>query len=330
MRIGACGLAVELARPGLIACPEVFLALAGLRLLLNPTDSIASAQLTFLHNATEMELESWLLPRLEEVARYDLARATGEPLNGYISWGDDPALKRVLDRQRDYGSLSPLEILHQAMDLTGVRDQCVDWGEPSRRLANLEKLASFTDDYQKLVQARGEASSITGLLTHLYRMANDSEDEQAMGGADAVESPPITEPRVSNGTWLFSTSSTRSQRTGFSSPRSKAAWRFPLKSRWKVAGSAIGHGLTPTTGKVLSWTGRSEHPGVCRGAEASRKRGDQTAVCWNDPSPRLSCFCRAGRLSQVARSAQRQERRIRLLSCLRMKQPRFKGFVLSG
>ena len=184
--IGACGLAVELARPGLVACPEVLLALAGLRLLLNPTDSLASAQLTFLHNTTEMELESWLLPRLEEVARYEAARATGEPLNGYPSWGGDPALKRVLDRQRDYGSLSPLEILHQAMDLTRVRDKCVDWGEPSRRLANLEKLASFTDDYQNLVQARGEASSITGLLTHLYRMANDSEDEQSMGGANAV------------------------------------------------------------------------------------------------------------------------------------------------
>jgi ATP-dependent helicase/nuclease subunit A len=184
--IGACGIAVELARPGLIACPEVLLTLAGLRLLLNPTDSIGSAQLTFLHNATEMELESWLLPRLEEVARYESARAEGKPLDGYISWGNDPALKRVVDRQRDYGSLSPLEILHQAMDLTGVRDRCVNWGEPSRRLANLEKLAALTHEYQQLVQARGEASSITGLLTHLYRMANDSEDAQAMGGADAV------------------------------------------------------------------------------------------------------------------------------------------------
>ena len=170
----------------MIACPEVLLTLAGLRLLLNPTDSIGAAQLTFLHNATQVELESWLLPRLEEVARYELARAEGKPADGYITWGNDPALKRVVDRQRDYGSLSPLEILHQAMDLSGVRDRCIDWGEPSRRLANLEKLAALTHEYQQLVQARGEASSITGLLTHLYRMANDSEDMQAMGGADAV------------------------------------------------------------------------------------------------------------------------------------------------
>jgi ATP-dependent exoDNAse (exonuclease V) beta subunit len=62
----------------------------------------------------------------------------------------------------------------------------VDWGEPSRRLANLEKLAALTDEYQQLVQARGEASSLTGLLTHLYRMASDSADGQATGGADAV------------------------------------------------------------------------------------------------------------------------------------------------
>jgi len=184
--IGACGLGVELARRGLIGCPEVLLALAGLRLLLNPADSIGAAQLTFLHNATEIELESWLLPRLEEVARFELARAEGKPANGYIAWGNDPALKRVVDRQRDYGSLSPLEILHQALDLTGVRDRCVAWGEPSRRLANLEKLAAMTHEYQQLVQARGKASSITELLTHLYRMADASEDMQAMGGSEAV------------------------------------------------------------------------------------------------------------------------------------------------
>jgi ATP-dependent helicase/nuclease subunit A len=184
--IGACGLAVELARPGLIACPEVLLALAGLRLLLNPTDSMAAAQLTFLHNATDVELESWLLPRLEEVARYESARAAGQSIDGYPDWGGDPALERVLARQRDYGSLAPAEILHQAMELTRVRDKCVDWGVPSQRLANLEKLASLTDEYQSLVQARGEASAVAGLLAHLYRMASDAQDEQAMGGTNAV------------------------------------------------------------------------------------------------------------------------------------------------
>ncbi|MBI4529383.1 MAG: UvrD-helicase domain-containing protein [Deltaproteobacteria bacterium] len=184
--IGACGLAVELARPGLIRRPEVLLALAGLRLLLNPTDSMAAAQLTFLHNATDVQLESWLIPRLEEVAQYESARQVGRHIDGYMNWGNDATLTEVLDHRRDYGSLSPLEILHQAMELTRVRDRCVDWGEPSQRLANLEKLASLTDEYQDLVQARGEASSIAGLLTYLYRTARDRQDEQAMGGANAV------------------------------------------------------------------------------------------------------------------------------------------------
>ena len=251
--IGACGLAVELARPGLITCEEVLLTLAGLRLLLNPTDSIGAAQLTFLHNATEVELESWLLPRLEEVARYELARAAGTPLNGYISWGNDPALKRVIERQRDYGSLSPLEILHQAMELTGVRDRCIVWGEPARRLANLEKLAALTHEYEQLVQARGEASSITGLLTHLYRMANDSEDTQAMGGSDAVTVSTYHRAKGLEWHMLSSTSSTKNPGTGCSSHWSKAVWRFRLKSRSKVGGSAIGHGPMPTIAKAFSW-----------------------------------------------------------------------------
>lgn len=184
--MSASGVAVELARPGLIQCPEVLLTLAGLRLLLNPTDSMAAAQLTFLNNASEGDLESWLLPRLEEVAELDAARAAGDDRVDYPGWSGDPTLSEVQARQHDFGSLSPLEILHEAISLSGVRERCVTWGEPSQRFANLEKLAALTEEYQDLVQTRGEASSIAGLLTHLYRIASQGDDEQALGGAAAV------------------------------------------------------------------------------------------------------------------------------------------------
>ncbi len=184
--IGRCAIAVELARPGLMRCPEVTLAVAGLRLLLNPTDSIAAAQLTFLRNATGAKPEQWLIPRLEQLKNLEATRRAGQEADSFIGWGGDATLKYILEHQRDYGSLSPLELLHEAMGLSGVRDMCVRWGHPPQRLANLEQLILLTQDYQEAVQARGEASSIAGLLAYLYRLKGQEQDALAMGGADAV------------------------------------------------------------------------------------------------------------------------------------------------
>ncbi len=180
------GISVELARPGLLSSPEVMLSLAALRILLNPSDSMAAAQLTFLWNARDDQLESWLLPRLEEYGAWQKARDEEGEQGSKLSWGDDAGLKNILDHQRDYGFLSPVEILQKAIKLSRARDMCVGWGEPSQRFANLEKLLVIAAEYQQITQSRGEASSIAGLLTYLYALGNDREDQKAIAGAAAV------------------------------------------------------------------------------------------------------------------------------------------------
>jgi ATP-dependent helicase/nuclease subunit A len=180
------GISVELARPGLIGSPEVILSLAALRIFLNPTDSMAAAQLTFLCNARDGQVEAWLLPRLEEYSAWRKARDEGEQPGPGLTWGDDPVLKDILAHRRDYGFLSPVEILQEAIKLSRVRDMCVRWGDTARRLANLEKLMAIAGDYQQTAQVRGEASSIAGLLTYLNALSEDDKDEQALAGADAV------------------------------------------------------------------------------------------------------------------------------------------------
>jgi ATP-dependent exoDNAse (exonuclease V) beta subunit len=146
------GIAVELARPGLLSSPEVILALAALRILLNPSDSMAAAQLTFLWNARDDQLESWLLPRLEEYSAWQKTRDEGER-GAKLSWGDDAGLKNILAHQRDYGFLSPVEILQEAIKLSRARDMCVRWGDPAQRFANLEKLVVIAEEYQQITCA---------------------------------------------------------------------------------------------------------------------------------------------------------------------------------
>jgi hypothetical protein len=93
--IAGRGISVELARPGLISSPEVIISLAALRILFNPTDAMAAAQLTFLENAREGELESWLLPRLEE---YSAWKSTGD--NGSPRFAEITIHFRVRDHAR--------------------------------------------------------------------------------------------------------------------------------------------------------------------------------------------------------------------------------------
>ncbi len=229
------GIPVELARPGLLASPEVILTLSALRLLLNPMDSLAAGQLTFLINAREDDLESWILPRLEEFSAWEKAKEAGGELPS-LSWGGDPTLQNVLDHQRDYGLLSPAEVLQEAIKLSRAREMCTRWGEPVQRFANLEKLAALTEEYQRIIQSRGEASSIAGLLTYLYGLAADQKDEQALGGADAVRLSTYhrakgmewhmvilyqlnQEPR----NWLFAPSV---------EPAARFDWENPLQDRW--------------------------------------------------------------------------------------------------
>jgi ATP-dependent helicase/nuclease subunit A len=230
------GIAVELARPGLLSSPEVILALAALRILLNPSDSMAAAQLTFLWNARDDQLESWLLPRLEEYSAWQKAKDKEGERGAKLSWGDDPGLKNILEHQRDYGFLSPVEILQEAIKLSRARDMCVCWGDPAQRFANLEKLLVIAEEYQQTTQSRGEASSVAGLLTYLYALAKDQDDQKAIAGAAAVNISTYHRAKGLEWHMVILYQLDREPKNWLFEPSVEASmpfrWEEPLQGRW--------------------------------------------------------------------------------------------------
>lgn len=159
------GIPVAIPREGLLTTPECHLALAALRYLISPQDTLAAAELIQFtqHNAPEQWLDHWLIDQ-------------GQSLRA-----STPVLIE-LDRQRAYLNMAtPEEALLQAM-ITARIDQIVQgWDQPEQRLANLEVLRELAKQYVQQSYQNGESTTPAGLLLFLETsQKNGHHDRQAV------------------------------------------------------------------------------------------------------------------------------------------------------
>ena len=178
------GIAVTLEQPGLLALPEIHLALACLRRLADAGDTLASAEIIALK--TTQAPEAWLENRLEYLAEG----------NGSRNWGIDgtfqePALVALEAMRPRLEFLSPSEVLDEALVAGDVRRDAKAWGptkgRTSQRLANLETLCGLAADYEEYCQAQRISATVAGFLLWLYDLADEKLDKKGMDGQmDAV------------------------------------------------------------------------------------------------------------------------------------------------
>lgn len=173
------GIPVSLERTGLVECPEVSLALACLRRLIDPSDSLASAEILALN--TGATPEHWLKDRIDAVST-DKTRA----------WNDNahPALTELTNARHHVGLLSTKETLDLAMLAGDVMGTVCQWTENAKlaehRLANLAKLSQLVDEYESHCQTRFLATTPTGFLIWLKDQEQSFTDKQAANPGDAV------------------------------------------------------------------------------------------------------------------------------------------------
>ncbi len=233
------GLPVDLARPDLLECPEVIFALAAYRLLLDPGDALAAAELTFLRQVKEDGHDAWLERRLKarfveegEEEKEGVAGAE-DPLAGF---GGDPVVQALIDQSKGFSGLSPAELLHRAFEISEVTDVCCRWGSVTFRLANLEQLVSIAREYQEQARGRGESSSATGLLAHLRHLGKQEEDEQATGGSNAVRISTYHRAKGLEWPWVVLTELGNLPQSRIFEPAVMSAGEFqladPLADRW--------------------------------------------------------------------------------------------------
>ena len=181
----ARGIDVSLSTAGLFATPECQLALACLRVLVDPRDSLASAEVIALE--AEHPPETWLGDRLSFLKQQSES-AAGETLP---AWGTNgtlasPGLKSLFSArdQHDLTTLSPLALYDLAHTAAQVSRITSAWGptqqRAEQRLANLSRLRDFIHEYQTAAHATGAPVTLNGLFGWLTDLADDYGTNEAL------------------------------------------------------------------------------------------------------------------------------------------------------
>jgi len=215
------GVSVATSQPGLLATPEVTLALACLRRLNDVSDTVATAEIIAMVDSAEPEV--WLADRL----RYLKA---GSKRNLWREEGADahPAVFRIAQLRAELPLLAPLEALRRVMTACQLPQVVIGWRQDAAvaqtRLANLEALLAMACQYEDTCRSSRQAATISGLLLWLGEQSEAEADALAMPAVDAVrvlthhaakglEWPVVIltdlEKEVRSRLWGISTQSTR-------------------------------------------------------------------------------------------------------------------------
>ena len=177
-------LPIRYQRPGLLATPEGCLAMACLRRLIDPADTLASAEIISLTECSNPE--QWLSERLAW-----LADPAAMPQRWREDRADGPLAALAAARAR-LRFLTPVETLRLALDAGEVAQSVSRWGPTGQRSQhrrnNLAALLAHAADYLEQCRAQREPATATGLVLWLQALADAEEDTQASGGdEDAIQ-----------------------------------------------------------------------------------------------------------------------------------------------
>lgn len=185
--LSAQGVPVATAQPGLLNTPEATLALACLRRLNDPGDTVATAEIVSLSDG--LVPETWVTDRLKYLAQGGNAdlwlevAGEGHPAH--------PLLESIARLRATLPVLAPKEALATVIAACSVSEKVIRWStdvDRARvRLANLEALLNLAEQYEDLCRSGQHAASVSGLILWLGELAGDEKDTQAEPAIDAVK-----------------------------------------------------------------------------------------------------------------------------------------------
>jgi ATP-dependent helicase/nuclease subunit A len=159
-----------LPRAGLMRTPEAMVLVAGLRLWVDPKDSLAAAEVARILHYFEKP-EQWLADLLENPDRF----------------ASLPEVQEILETAGE----NPDSGVHQTLDavyrITRIREVCLSWGDAAVRLANLDAFMAHAVKYIEYAATEGIGCTPAGLVAHLHGLGETGDDTQALlAGDDAV------------------------------------------------------------------------------------------------------------------------------------------------
>lgn len=139
------GIRVAVERTGLLDQPEVELALAALRWVTDPSDSLALAEIARL----SCDNDGWLEAAFEAENVAALERCV--------------PFAEALRAMRDLApQLTPVEMFDGVLHVDGVLATVARWGSMEQRLTNLEALRGLLADYQDEQRSERQAATMAG------------------------------------------------------------------------------------------------------------------------------------------------------------------------
>lgn len=175
------------AQPGLLGTPEATLALACLRRLNDPADTIATAEIISLGDCIEPEV--WLANRL----RYLQGGGAENEWMEHDAGGQasHPLISKLAAIRRGLSLLTPAEAMQTVIAKCDLAAKIVRWdADPERtriRLANLEGLLVMAEQYEDVCRSGQQTASISGLILSMAELAGDGKDTLAQPAIDAVK-----------------------------------------------------------------------------------------------------------------------------------------------
>jgi len=233
--LAAEGIPVKRTRTGLAATPEVCLALACLRRLLDSYDTLASAEIVALNDGCPPE--SWLEDRLRYLAK-------GHP--GHL-WGEvdayaHPVLSVLAENRREVAGLSPSEAVSLSIQLADIRRTVQSWG-PNRqrarqRVQNLDALIRLAEDYEERSETQHRTATANDFILWIKdhaaaKLDNQPEDPEAEAvqvlthhAAKGLEWPVVVATGLEDRVW------SRLWNVGVVTDRSEIDLKNPLADRF--------------------------------------------------------------------------------------------------
>lgn len=173
------GMQASISRSALIQTPEITLALACLKLILNEQDSLSVAEVMLL--SSQYALEEIIDNRLSFLARREEG---GQPQS---DWGKEHEYIATLKQLRiQVREMSAAEILELVLERLELRRLLAAWPNAEQRLDNIEALRSLAQQHEASCNRMHSAATLGGFLLWLSDLSEQGLDMQGQAQGDEV------------------------------------------------------------------------------------------------------------------------------------------------
>lgn len=183
------GVRASLPRAGLLATPEGSIVSAALRLLVDASDRLATAEIEALTGFGGRDPDGWLdailARRAAEIARRSATPGVPGPAPPVEPQHD--ALVRIAALRAGSSMLSPSEAVDALIAALGLVELCARWPQPTQRIGNIDALRRLAHAYEERCAQRREAGTLAGLVHYFGAIEGESDHQHVSAGDEAVE-----------------------------------------------------------------------------------------------------------------------------------------------